>query len=153
MIRPSAMFAAQDGFTAAIAGMLRMVPVFPLFGTGATRLQPAYVEDVAEAIARILAAPASAETYELGGPAVVTYKALLQTVARRYGLRRVFLPLPFSLWRLLASVAEWLPNPPLTKGQVELMAQDNVVSGRLPGFDVLDITPKALETVLGGEKA
>lgn len=153
IIRPSAMFAADDGLTAALAGMLRMAPVFPMFGSGATRLQPAYVEDVAEAIARILAASAPAEIYEFGGPEVLTYRALLQTVARQYGLRRFLLPLPFPVWRLLASVAEWLPRPPLTRGQVELMAEDNVVSGRLPGFAALDIAPKALESVPGGEKS
>jgi NADH dehydrogenase len=130
-----------------------MAPVFPMFGSGATRLQPAYVEDVAEAIARILAASAPAEIYEFGGPEVLTYRALLQTVARQYGLRRFLLPLPFPVWRLLASVAEWLPRPPLTRGQVELMAEDNVVSGRLPGFAALDIAPKALESVPGGEKS
>ncbi len=153
IIRPSAMFAAGAGFTAALAGMLRMAPVFPMFGSGATRLQPVCVEDVAEAIARIFAAPAPAETYEFGGPEVLTYKALLQTIMRQAGLRRLLLPLPFPLWRLLASVAEWLPNPPLTTGMVELMEEDNVVSGRLPGFAVLEITPKALGTVPGGRKA
>lgn len=152
IIRPSAMFAAEDGFTAALARMLRAAPVFPMFGTGATRLQPPCVEDVAEAIARILALPAAAETYEFGGPEVLTYKALLRTVARRAGLRRVLLPLPFPMWRLLAIAAEWLPRPPLTRGQVELMEHDNVVSGRLPGFAALNIAPKAIETVLGRDE-
>ena len=152
VIRPSAMFAAEDGFTAAIAGMLRKAPVFPLFGAGATRLQPAFVGDVAEAVARILAAPTPAAVYEFGGPEAPTYKALLQTIARRLGLRRIFLPLPFPLWRLLASAAEFLPNPPLTRGQVELMERDNVVSGRLPGFEALGVAPRALESVLGGER-
>lgn len=151
VIRPSAMFAAEDGFTVAIADMMHKTSIFPLFGAGATRLQPAYVEDVAEAVARIMAAATPAVTYEFGGPEVFTYKALLQTIGRQLGLRRVFLPLPFPLWRLLAFIAERLPNPPLTRGQVELMERDNVVSGHLPGFEALGIAPQALETVLGRE--
>lgn len=151
VIRPSAMFAAEDGLTAALAGMLRATPVFPLFGTGHTRLQPAFVEDVAEAVARIFTIPTPAAIYEFGGPDVLTYKALLQTVARRLGLRRLLLPLPFLLWRLLASVAEWLPSPPLTTGQVDLMRHDNVVPGALPGFAALEIAPKSIETVLASE--
>jgi len=152
IIRPSAMFAATDGFTAAIADMMHKTSVFPLFGSGTTRLQPAFVEDVAEAIARIMAAPTRAAIYEFGGPEVLTYRALLQTIASQRGLRRGFLPLPFPVWRLLASVAEWLPNPPLTRGQVELMEQDSVVSGRLPGFEALGIAPQALGAVLGGKQ-
>jgi NADH dehydrogenase len=153
IIRPSAMFDAEDGLTASIAGMLRTSPVFPMFGTGATRLQPVFVEDVAEAIARIMAAPAAAPLYELGGPEVLTYKALLQTVARRFSLRRMFLPVPFAIWRLLAILAERLPNPPVTTGMVALMEEDNVVSARFPGFEALGIAPRALTTVLGGENA
>ncbi len=149
VIRPSAMFAAEDGFTASIAGMMHKTSVFPLFGTGSTRLQPVFVEDVAEAIARILTAASPAPLYEFGGPEALTYKALLQTIARQCGRRPLLLPVPFAAWRLLAAVAEWLPKPPLTEGMVALVRQDNVVSGQWPGFDALGIAPKSLATVLG----
>lgn len=151
VVRPSAMFAAEDGFTAAIAGMMRISPVFPLFGTGATRLQPAFVDDVAEAVALILAAPTPAALYEFGGPEALTYKALLETIARQLGLRRLLLPVPFALWRGLATATEWLPTPPVTEGMIALMRQDNVVSGGLPGFEALGIAPRALEAVLPGK--
>ncbi len=42
-------------FLVPLARMLRRAPVFPLFGGGRTRLQPAYVEDVAAAIVRAMA--------------------------------------------------------------------------------------------------
>src|ERR1700752_5353221 len=57
LIRPSVMFGRGDAFVSPIAAMLRRLPVFPLFGGGQTRLQPAYVEDVAEAIARVMQEP------------------------------------------------------------------------------------------------
>jgi len=149
IVRPAAMFAADGGLTAALTGVLRASPVIPMFGAGSTRLQPAFVEDVAEAVARILGTPEPDAMYEFGGPQVLTYKALLRTIARRLGLHRLFLPVPFSLWRPLAMIAEWLPDPPLTRGQVALMEQDNVLSGDLPGFAALGIAPQALETALG----
>ena len=149
VIRPSAMFAAEDGFTASIAGMMHKTSVFPLFGTGSTRLQPVFVDDVAEAIARIMEAASPAPLYEFGGPEALTYKALLQTIARQCGRRPLLLPVPFAAWRLLAAVAEWLPKPPLTEGMVALVRQDNVVSGQWPGFDALGIAPKSLAIVLG----
>jgi NADH dehydrogenase len=62
--------------------MLRRLPVFPLFGGGQTRLQPAYVDDVAEAIARAVQNSCSEMCYELGGPRVYTYKSLLEVIAR-----------------------------------------------------------------------
>lgn len=150
VIRPSAMFAAEDGFTASIAAMMHKASVFPLFGTGTTRLQPAFVEDVAEAIARILAAPAPAPLYEFGGADVLTYRALVQRIAGQCGRRALLLPVPFALWRLLAAVAGWLPNPPLTEGMVALMRRDNVVSGNAAAFADLGIAPHGIAAAFGG---
>ena len=53
-IRPAVMFGPDDAFLTTILKLLRQLPIYPMFGRGQTRLQPAYVEDVAEAIARVL---------------------------------------------------------------------------------------------------
>ena len=81
LIRPAVMFGPGDAFLTPLSAMLRHAPIFPLFGRGATRLQPAYVEDVAEAIVRALKAPAAGLHYELAGPRVYTYAELLTTIA------------------------------------------------------------------------
>jgi hypothetical protein len=70
LIRPSVLFGRGDAFVIPIARMLRRLPVFPLFGRGQTQLQPAYVEDVADAIARMMQNTQSPMCYELGGPRV-----------------------------------------------------------------------------------
>jgi len=62
-----------------------------MFGSGETRLQPAYVEDVAEAIVRVLRAPAVRQLYELAGPRVYTYQELLRTISASAGTRPFFL--------------------------------------------------------------
>jgi uncharacterized protein YbjT (DUF2867 family) len=51
LVRPAVMFGPDDAFLTTILELLRRLPIYPLFGHGLTRLQPAYVEDVAEAIA------------------------------------------------------------------------------------------------------
>jgi NADH dehydrogenase len=69
LVRPSAMFGPGDALFAGLADLVRILPAVPLIGGGRTRLQPVYVEDVAEAIARILSRPDTAgQTYELAGP-------------------------------------------------------------------------------------
>jgi NADH dehydrogenase len=148
MIRPAVMFGPGDAFAAPILQMLQVVPIFPKFGRGQTKLQPAYVEDVAEAIARALRSPNAASVYELAGPRIYTYETLLRTIAASAGKRPVLLPLPFALWRALGYVSEFLPNPPITRNQVELMQMDNVASPDAPGFDALGILPQAIEEIL-----
>jgi uncharacterized protein YbjT (DUF2867 family) len=86
-IRPAVMFGSDDAFFTTILKLLRQLPVYPMFGRGRTRLQPAYVEDVAEAVARVVR---RTETYsiifEFGGPRIYSYEELLRAVAHQAGL-------------------------------------------------------------------
>ena len=121
----------------------------PIFGDGPTRLQPAHVEDVAAAVAILVAASdPPAPTDELGGPEVFSYRALLELVMYHVGRRRPLLPIPFPLGDALAAACRLLPSPPLTEGQVALMRRDNVADPALPGFVALRINPAPIEPEL-----
>jgi uncharacterized protein YbjT (DUF2867 family) len=126
------------------------MPAYPVFGDGRTRLQPVHADDVAVAIAQILRQSHKPyPVYELAGPRVYSYEELLRTVARIAGLRPVLMRIPFALWDALAGLAERLPQPPLTRNQVELMQIDTTASENLPGFRSLGISPRPLEDELG----
>ena len=149
LIRPAVMFGPDDAFLTTMLALLRRLPIYPMFGHGRTRLQPAYVEDVAEAIARALQRMQThAITFECGGPRVYSYEELLRALAREADLKRILIPLPFAAWRALAWTAELLPNPPVTRNQVELMQVDNVCSPGVPGFAELGISPHSVESML-----
>jgi len=149
IIRPSAMFGPGDALFGTLAHLARLLPVLPLIGDGHTRLQPVYVEDVAEAVARILADPGTAgRTYELAGPTVYTLRELFNIALRIMGRRRLIVPVPFAVAQVQARLFELLPNPPLTTGQVDLLKADNVASGTLPGFRELNIEPRTVEEVV-----
>ena len=149
ILRPSVIFGPGDAFLNKLAAMGRQTPVLPLFGAGATRLQPVFVGDVAEACARVLAEPSSqGRAYELGGPRVYAYEELVRLVLERAGRRTALLPVPFLVWDILASVLALHPNPPLTRDQVTLMKRDNVVGREALKLGDLGIRPVLLEEVL-----
>jgi NADH dehydrogenase len=143
------MFGPDDAFLTAILDLLRRLPIYPMFGRGHTRLQPAYVEDVAEAIARVMQrAETHAIIFECGGPRAYSYEELLRTIAREAGLKPILIPVTFAAWHVLAWIAEMLPSPPLTRNQVELMQVDTVPSPEVPGFGELGISPHSIEKML-----
>ncbi len=149
IVRPSAMFGPGDALFGTLDHLARLLPVLPLIGGGRTRLQPVYVEDVAEAIARILADPETAgRTYELAGPTVYTLRELFVIALRIIGKRRLLVSVPFAAAEVQARLFELLPNPPLTSGQVDLLKADNVASGTLPGLRELNILPKGIEVIV-----
>jgi len=149
IIRPAVMFGPDDAFLTTILGLLRTLPAYPLFGDGRTRLQPVYVDDVAAAIAQILRQTQRPyPVYELAGPRVYSYEELLRTIARTAGLRPVLVPIPFVVWDAVAGLAKFLPRPPLTRNQVELMQIDTTASDGRPGFGLLGISLRSLEEEL-----
>jgi uncharacterized protein YbjT (DUF2867 family) len=149
LIRPAVMFGPDDVFLTTVLKLLRQLPVYPMFGRGLTRLQPAYVEDVAEAIGRTMQrAETPSMIFEFGGPRVYSYEEFLTAVAHQAGLAPRLIPFPFAVWQALAWASEVLPGPLLTRNQVELMQVDTVSSPEMPGFIELGILPHSVEAIL-----
>jgi NADH dehydrogenase len=147
IVRPAVMFGPDDSFLTTLWNLMRRLPAYPMFGRGHTRLQPVFVEDVGEAVARRLD-KAEGDTFECAGPQIYTYAALLETIAREAGLRPILLPMPFFMWHGLGVLGELLPSPLITRSQVELMEVDTICSPHVPGLSDLGISPQSIMPVL-----
>lgn len=152
ILRPSIVFGNGDGFLNRFAQMAQLAPALPLIGGGETRFQPVHVGDVAEAIARATTdAGAAGRTYELGGPAVYSFKDLLTLILRETGRSRALLPLPFPVARAIGSAAEMVAlfglAPPLTRDQVLMLETDNVVAPGALTLADLGVQPTGLEAI------
>jgi NADH dehydrogenase len=140
------MFGPDDAFLTTILKLLRKLPIYPMFGRGLTRLQPVDVEDVAEAVAQLIRQAERPEPiFEFGGPRIYSYQQLLRTVGLHAGIAPLLIPIPFAAWHALAWAAEMLPNPMLTRNQVELVEIDTVASREMPGFPGLGISLHSIE--------
>jgi uncharacterized protein YbjT (DUF2867 family) len=149
VLRPSLVFGPEDDFFNRFGAMARMAPALPLVGGGGTRFQPVYVGDVADAVMAALERPeAAGKTYELGGPAVLSFRELMELLLAEIGRRRLLVPMPFGLAGLAAFFMEFMPKPMLTRDQVQLLQRDSVVTPSASGLTDLGITPTALELVL-----
>jgi uncharacterized protein YbjT (DUF2867 family) len=148
-VRPAVIFGPDDAFLTVMLKLLRRLPIYPMFGRGLTRLQPAYVEDVAEAIGRVMQRTETPSMiFEFGGPRVYSYEEFLRAVAHQAGVVPHLIPIPFAVWLALAWASEMFPSPLLTRNQVELMQIDTVSSPEMPGFVELGISPRSVEAIL-----
>jgi uncharacterized protein YbjT (DUF2867 family) len=128
IIRPSVVFGQGDGFFNRFGSLARILPVLPVIG-GDSLMQPVYVGDVAEAVARAATGTvAGGRVYELGGPEIATVKELMQRVLHESERTNPLIPVPAALARLLALALELLPSPIITRDQVIQLNLDNVVS-------------------------
>lgn len=152
VIRPSLVFGAGDGFLNRFAQMAQIAPALPLIDGGQAKLQPVYVGDVAEAIARAATLDeASGRTFELGGPAVMTMEDVLKLVLRETHRSRALLPLPSFAARLLGAFAQLTAlvgiAPVLTRDQAVTLEADNVVAADAEGLAALGIEPTGIEAI------
>ena len=130
IIRPSIVFGPEDNFFNQFAKMARFSPALPLIG-GETKFQPVFVGDVAEAVATLVdRGVADGKTYELGGPEVMSFRRILQYILDTTQRRRLLLPIPFGVAKIMGAIAGLLPKPALTMDQVESLKTDNLVSAK-----------------------
>ncbi|WP_040672468.1 complex I NDUFA9 subunit family protein [Rhodobacter ferrooxidans] len=155
ILRPSVIFGPEDQFFNRFASMAKIGPVLPLVGAN-TRFQPVYVDDVAQAAALAAQGLAAPGIYELGGPDVATFSALMQQMLAVIQRKRVIVNTPFFAAKLMGTGFDLLQivtgglinNKILTRDQVRNLARDNVVAPGARGFAELGITPSAIAAVL-----
>lgn len=153
ILRPSIVFGPEDAFFNRFAAMSRFSPVLPLIGGGETKFQPVFAGDIGEAIAKLVdAGVATGQIYELGGPEIFTFKALMDFVLKTVGRKRILLPIPWSIARIQGAMLGWLPKPLLTMDQVELLKTDNIVSPEASAerrtFAGLGIAPRNIQAIV-----
>jgi len=151
ILRPSIIFGREDQFINRFAGMIAMLPVVPIIG-GDTRFQPIFVGDVADVAARALSQPElyAGQTFELGGPEILSMGDINRRIARMTGRERTFVDVPDVAASLMARVLGPLPGAPITADQYRMLQKDNVVATGAKGLDAFGVSPKPLAAVAPG---
>lgn len=153
ILRPSIIFGAEDDFFNRFADMARFAPALPLPGGGQMKMQPVFVGDVAECAANAIADESASGVYELGGPRAYTYRELMAYILETIDRPRFLAPVPMfamSLLGLASEIAAIIPfvQPIVTRDQVTLLAEDNVVSADMRGVADLGVTPETVESIV-----
>lgn len=131
--RPSVIFGPGDDFTRRFARLLRLAPGVLLLPMPYARFAPVFVEDVARVMADALTDPTAAgRRLDLCGPTDYSLIELVRRIGELAGHRRLVLPMPNLLARAAADVMERLPNPPLTRDNLDSMTRPNVCPASCP---------------------
>lgn len=157
IFRPSWVYGPEDKALNRFLGMARFLPFVPLIGAaGKQRLQPVFIVDVARAVAEAVDNPAvDNQTFDIGGPEVLTMAEIVRTALDIAGKRRFLLSTPTFAMKAVAIVLQFMPGRPLTPDAVEFITMDALADPK----DVeeklgLRMTPlrEALATYLGKAK-
>jgi len=153
ILRPSLIYGPGDQFTIRLSEMIRLSPVLPVIGSGRSKVQPLFINDMASCIMKAVSSDAYVnELYELGGPEQLSYEEVTRAIAAALGISRPALHLPLFFMQSMAQVMETvLPKPPVTTDQLIMLQEDTVCSMKdiRDAFGVEPITfQKGLSTFL-----
>jgi uncharacterized protein YbjT (DUF2867 family) len=128
ILSPSLLFGPRDGFFNILAGLVRMSPgIVPITGKGDARFQPLAISDLAKASVLTLGDDATiGREYLLGGPRSWTYREIVEEVLRGMDRKRLLVPMPVALIRLVAGASEAIRLPfPVATDQLRQLKYDN----------------------------
>ena len=146
IFQPSVIFGKDDSFVNRFAGLLRLLPLFPLAKPDA-RFAPVYVEDVAEAFVRSLATDnAIDKTYQLCGPESYSLQEIVELVAQTMAVKRIIVGLPDALSRIQAWLMDYLPGKPFSIDNYRSLTVASTCTEN--GLGALGITATSMKVVL-----
>lgn len=150
ILRPSIVFGREDQFINRFAAMIAAAPVVPVV-RGVTKFQPVYVGDVAAAAVAALADPGrfGGRAFELGGPDVLSMRALIDWIIAETGQQPTTIDLPDGIAAMIAAFG-FLPGAPITSDQWKMLQSDNVVAPGADGLAAFGIVPTPLAAVAAG---
>jgi len=130
ILRPSVVYSVDDNFTTNFMTLLNRLPIFPLYYNGETKFAPIHCSDLTDVIYYVISKNIYSKIIECVGPETISFKKILEKLQILISKKRILLPFPMLVAKLIASLFEILPNPLITRDQLRLLKYDNIVSGK-----------------------
>jgi len=137
IIKPSIVYSVDDNFTTRFMSIMGLLPIFPLYYKGETKFSPIHASEVAELICHVVSKEIYGKDIEVIGPETLTFKNIIEKIIKSINKKRILLPMPLIFAKISASFFQILPNPLITRDQLNLLKYDNVKSEQgLTNFDI-----------------
>ena len=162
IIRPGVVYGKGDNFTNFFSSISNFSPFLPLIGTPEinfsngilktfnftkrVKFQPLYVGDLVKFMIHVY--HEKNKIYDLVGPVVKSFAEIFDVILRHQGKKRIYLPLPFFAAKIIAFFLENLPNPLLTRDQINLLRHDSVSAKGLVNLKKVVKNPASMETIV-----
>ena len=144
ILRPSIVYSVDDNFTTLFMTLINRLPIFPIYYNGATKFMPIHCSDLTDIIQHSIEKEINSKIVQCVGPETLTFKELVQTLMNLIDKKRLLIPMPLFLAKIIASAMEILPKPLLTRDQLNLLNFDNISSGSYDTNSSIGVPSKKL---------
>ena len=148
VLRPGAVYGPGDEHLSVLLKMVRTLPVVPMIGNGAQRFQPAWHEDVAEAIAMSVERDdVRGRTLDLAGIELTSQRELLDLMRTLTNRSAIVAPIPEALAALGIKAASLVGiDAGVSESQLQMLVEGSVIPADMPNAltDVFGVEPTPL---------
>jgi len=144
IVRPSFVFSGDGGAFPMFARLAKRAPLTPIVGSGTQRIQPVWIDDMVEVLARAVDEPDAANrTFDLAGPDALDWNEFWARLKQALGVRRPSVHVPMGLMRLQAPLLELLPKPPVTRNELMMLEGGDNTGDVAPAVETfgVELTP------------
>ena len=144
IVRPSFVFSGEGGAFPMFARLAKRAPLTPIVGSGTQRIQPVWIDDMVEVLARAVDEPDAANrTFDLAGPDALDWNEFWARLKQALGVRRPSVHVPMGLMRLQAPLLELLPKPPVTRNELMMLEGGDNTGDVAPAVETfgVELTP------------
>ena len=127
IIRPSVIIGGGDSFLKGLIPLFKFSFVIPLFGSGNSKFQPIYIDDVSKAVVKIIENyTITNKIFEFTGNEIFTYKQFYQLISSTFKSKRFIIPVPLFLIKIIIFILEKTTFSPINREQLRLFTKDNI---------------------------
>lgn len=127
IFRPSLIMGQGNGALETIIKLMDTAPRMPIIGSGKYRMQPVDVDNVTDGFVQSLEAEKTfGKIYEIGGPEQFSYDKMIDKIAEIRGKKIKKLHIPTLFMKMSAEVFEYFSFFPLSKGQINMLLEENI---------------------------
>ena len=149
VIRPGIILGGNDKFLKGLLPLFKISFFIPLFGSGTSKLQPIFIDDVSMGVKKIIELNKPGfNIFEFVGPNIFTYKELYEYLATCLNRTRVLTPIPMVIAKFLVSIMEKTPFSPLNTEQLKLFETNNIATNKFKKLNDLKVSPQDLKEII-----
>ena len=130
VLKPSIVYSVDDKFTTNFMTLLNRLPIIPIYYEGKTKFAPIHVTDLVQIIFDVVQGKTNEQTIECIGPEIFSFKEIILKLLKTIDKKRLLIPLPLVIAKMMAKIFEIMPNPLITVDQINLLKHDNIPSGK-----------------------
>ena len=130
VLKPSIVYSVDDKFTTNFMTLLNRLPIIPIYYEGKTKFAPIHVTDLVQIIFDVVQGKTNEQTIECIGPEIFSFKEIILKLLKTIDKKRLLIPLPLVIAKMMAKIFEIMPNPLITVDQINLLKYDNISSGK-----------------------